>query len=402
MIAPIMPTYGRSPIAFERGEGPYLFTPEGERYLDFGGGVAVNVVGHANPHLISALTEQAGKLWHTSNLYQIPNQTRLAERLVAETFADTVFFCNSGAEAMECAIKTARRFHWANGNPERYRLVTFEGAFHGRTLATIAAGAQAKHLEGFGPPVDGFDQVPFGDLDALKEIIGPETAGVILEPLQGEGGIRQFAPEFLRHVREICDEEGILLVLDEVQTGIGRTGKLFAHEWSGITPDIMGIAKALGGGFPIGACLTTERVGSAMTAGSHGSTFGGNPLASAVANAVLDIVLAPSFLDDVNRVGKFLIQELGAVVEAHPRVVKGIRGEGLMIGIEAGVPAAELIKALAENHLLSVAAGDNVVRFLPPLIIDESHAREALETLDAACQDIESALDAGALEEAVL
>ncbi|MGB6907195.1 MAG: aspartate aminotransferase family protein, partial [Methyloceanibacter sp.] len=290
MMSPLLPTYARSGLAFERGEGAYLFTADGERYLDFASGIAVTSLGHSHPHLVEALSEQAKKLWHVSNLHRIPGQERLAARLCEASFADYAFFANSGAEAVEGAIKVARRYHATNGAPERYRLVTFEGAFHGRTLATIAAGGQAKHLEGFGPPVEGFDRVQAGDIEAVEAAIGEATAGVLIEPILGEGGVREVSWPFLRALRALCDEKGILLVLDEVQTGMGRTGRLFAHEWAGITPDILATAKGLGGGFPVGACLTTEEVGAGMTAGSHGSTFGGNPLAMAVGNAVLDVV----------------------------------------------------------------------------------------------------------------
>ena len=303
MTSPLLPTYARADVAFEKGEGPWLFTRSGERYLDFGAGIAVNALGHAHPHLVRALTEQAAKLWHTSNLYMMPEGERLAQRLVDNTFADVVFFSNSGAEANEAAIKMARKFHASNGQPERFRIVTFEGAFHGRTLATIAAGGQQKYLEGFGPKVEGFDQVAFDDLDALKAAITPETAAIMIEPIQGEGGVRPVPARFLRALREICDKNGLLLILDEIQTGVGRTGKLFAHEWSEVTPDIMSIAKGIGGGFPMGACLATAEAAKGMTVGTHGTTFGGNPLAMAVGNAVLDVVLAPGFLDHVQRVG---------------------------------------------------------------------------------------------------
>jgi acetylornithine/N-succinyldiaminopimelate aminotransferase len=385
VITPILPTYARAPVAFEKGEGPFIFATDGRRFLDFGAGIAVNALGHAHPHLVAALTAQAGRLWHTSNLYQVPGQQRLAERLVAATFADTVFFCNSGGEALECAIKMARKFHAHHGAPQRYRLITFEGAFHGRTLATIAAGGQKKYLEGFGPKVEGFDQVPFGDLDAVKAAIGPETAGILIEPIQGEGGIRPVQPEMMRALRQLCDTHGILLVLDEVQSGMGRTGKLFAHEWSDVTPDIMAIAKALGGGFPVGACLATERAASGMTAGVHGSTFGGNPLAMAVANAVLDVVLEPSFLAHVNQVANYLKQQLAMVVDKHREVIEEVRGQGLMLGLKCKVQNNTLIDALRERGLLAIGAGDNVVRILPPLIINEDQVREAISILNDAC-----------------
>ena len=293
MFPSLLPTYNRADVAFVRGEGPYIFAEDGTRYLDFGAGIAVNSLGHAHPELVETLREQAGKLWHTSNLYRVPGQESLSKKLVDATFADTVFFGNSGAEAMECAIKMARHYHFSNGHPERFHIITFEGAFHGRTLATIAAGGQAKYLEGFGPKVEGFDQVPFGDLKAVEAAITPETAAILIEPIQGEGGIRPVAPDFLRALRKLCDEHGLLLIFDEIQTGVGRTGKLFAHEWAGVTPDIMAIAKGIGGGFPMGACLATAEAAKGMTAGTHGTTFGGNPLGMAVGNKVLDIVLAP-------------------------------------------------------------------------------------------------------------
>lgn len=388
MITPVLPTYARAPISLERGEGVYVFASDGRRFLDFGSGIAVNALGHAHPHLVAALTTQAGKLWHTSNLYQVPGQQRLAERLVAATFADTVFFCNSGAEAIECSIKMARKFHSHHGRPERFRIITFEGAFHGRTLATIAAGGQKKHLDGFGPKVDGFDQVPFGDIEAVRATIGPHTAGVLIEPVQGEGGVRPVPPDFLRALRELCDEHGLLLLLDEVQTGVGRTGKLFAHEWSGVTPDIMAIAKGIGGGFPLGACLATERAAAGMTAGSHGSTFGGNPLAMAVGNAVLDVVLEPGFLDHVNKIATYLRQQLSMVVDRNGSIMEDVRGQGLLLGLKCKVPNSQVIDALRERGMLTVGAGDNVVRILPPLIATEEHVREAIDILNDACQSL--------------
>jgi acetylornithine/N-succinyldiaminopimelate aminotransferase len=390
MIAPVLPTYARAKVAFERGEGVRVYTADGEEYLDFGAGVAVTSCGHAHPHLVKALTEQAQKLWHTSNLYQMPGQERLARRLIENSFADTVFFTNSGAEALECSIKMARKFHAAHGHPDKFRLITFEGAFHGRTLATIAAGGQMKYIEGFGPKVDGFDQVPFGDLAAVAAAIGPATAGILIEPVQGEGGIRPVPNDFLRALRRICDEKGLLLVLDEVQTGIGRTGRLFAHEWAAIRPDIMAIAKGIGGGFPLGACLATEQAAIGMTAGSHGSTFGGNPLATAVGNAVLDVVLAPGFLDDVRRKALVLKQKLAALKDAHPAVIDEIRGEGLMIGIRCKVPNTELQAAAMDQHLLTIGAGDNVLRLLPPLVVTEDEIGDAVNRLDRACRSLEA------------
>jgi acetylornithine/N-succinyldiaminopimelate aminotransferase len=390
MIAPVLPTYARAKISFERGEGVRVYTPEGEEYLDFGAGVAVTSCGHAHPHLVEALTAQARKIWHTSNLYEMPGQERLAKRLIEASFADTVFFTNSGAEALECAIKMARKFHAVTGNPARYRLITFEGAFHGRTLATIAAGGQAKYLEGFGPKVEGFDQVPFGDLEAVKKTIGPETAGILIEPVQGEGGIRPVPHEQLRALRELCDRHGLLLVYDEVQCGIGRTGKLFAHEWAGVAPDIMAIAKGIGGGFPMGACLATEKAAQGMTAGTHGSTFGGNPLATAVGNAVLDVVLAKGFLESVRQRALTLKQKLARLKDEHPAIIDDIRGVGLMMGIKCKVPNTELQAAALDQHLLTIGAGENVVRLLPPLVVTDADIAEAVNRLDRACRAVEA------------
>ena len=382
--SPLFSTYARADLAFERGEGAWLSTAAGARYLDFMGGIAVNVLGHAHPHLVAALTAQAEKLWHVSNIFEIPGQAELGRRLVAATFADRVFFTNSGAEAIEASIKTARRYHYVNGAPERFRIITFEGAFHGRTLATIAAGGQAKYLEGFGPKVEGFDQVPFGDRKALEAAIVPETAAILMEPIQGEGGIRPVPPEDMRYLRNLCDERGLLLVMDEIQTGMGRTGRLFAHEWAGVTPDIMAIAKGIGGGFPLGACLATREAAAGMTAGTHGTTFGGNPLAMAVGNAVLDVVLADGFLEHVRRTGLNLKQKLAALVDAYPEAVEAIRGEGLMLGLKCRLPNTDVAAAARSEGLLLVPAGDNVVRLLPPLIIGEVEVEEAMQRLDAA------------------
>ncbi|MEJ2229432.1 MAG: aspartate aminotransferase family protein [Alphaproteobacteria bacterium] len=384
-MSAVLPTYARADIAFTSGDGAYLYSETGERYLDFGAGVAVTGLGHAHPLLVKALTEQAAKLWHTSNLYHISEQERLAERLTAVSFADKVFFANSGAEAMECAIKMARKFHSHNGHPERYRLITFEGAFHGRTLATIAAGGQEKHLAGFGPKVDGFDQVPLGDIEAVRAAITPETAGFLIEPIQGEGGVHQVEPAFLRALRALADEQGLLLVMDEVQTGIGRTGKLFAYEWSGVTPDIMGLAKGLGGGFPVGACLATDAAAAGMVAGSHGSTFGGNPLAMAVGNAVLDVMLDDEFLADVRRKSLLLKQKLAEIKDLHEDVIEEVRGLGLLLGLKCRVPNTEFVAALLREKLLAVAAGDNVVRLLPPLIVDDTQISEACTRLSTVC-----------------
>lgn len=393
MIDPILPTYARSQLEFVRGDGAYLETAAGTRYLDFASGIGVNALGHSHPHVVEALKAQADQLWHVSNMYRIPDQERLARRLVEATFADTVFFANSGAEAVECAIKVARRYHVAAGHPERWRLVTIAGAFHGRTLATIAAGGQAKHLDGFGPPVEGFDQVPFADHEALRAAIGPQTAGILLEPIQGEGGIKPLPDQCLQGLRTLCDEHGILLVLDEVQCGNGRTGRFFAHEHAGIVPDILCTAKGLGNGIPIGACLAREAVGAAMTKGSHGSTFGGNPLAMAVGNAVLDCLLADGFFDQVSRISQILREGLEGLAAQFPGVLKGVRGRGLMLGLEAAKDGGNLalVAALREEGLLTVGGGENVVRLLPPLIIEEAQVEEALNKLAAACQ----ALSAG-------
>ncbi|MCK0207268.1 aspartate aminotransferase family protein [Starkeya koreensis] len=396
MITPILPTYNRVDLVFERGEGAWLFTRDGQRYLDFTAGIAVNVLGHAHPHLVAALTEQAGKLWHLSNLFRIEGGERLAARLVAATFADTMFFTNSGAEALECAIKMARKYHSANGAPERYRIVTFEGAFHGRTLATIAAGGNPKYLEGFGPAMPGFDQVPFGDLDAVKAAIGPETGAILIEPVQGEGGVRSAPWSFLRELRALCDAHGLLLILDEVQCGVGRTGKLFAHEWAGITPDIMAVAKGIGGGFPVGACLATQEAAKGMTAGTHGSTYGGNPLAMSVANGVLDVVLADGFLDQVLATSTRLRQKLAELKDRHPAVIAEVRGEGLLLGLRTVVPNTELIAAMREEHMLAPSAAENVVRLLPPLTIGAAEIDAAFDKLDAACARIEEGLRAAA------
>ena len=387
----LVPTYARADLAFVKGEGAFLETAEGETYLDFGAGVAVVSLGHAHPALVKALTEQAAKVWHTSNLYRIPEQERLGERLAQATFADMAFFANSGAEAMECCFKMARKYHASNDAPERYRIITFEGAFHGRTLATIAAGGQAKHLEGFGPPADGFDHVPLGDLDAVRKAITDETAAIAIEPLLGEGGILSVPWQFLRDLRALADEQGILLILDEVQTGVGRTGRFFAYEWAGITPDIMGVAKGLGGGFPVGACLATREAAKGMTAGTHGSTFGGNPLAMAVGNAVLDVVLEPGFLEHVRDMSVRLKQKLAQLRDEYPDVIEDVRGEGLMLGVKCKVENQKLIDALFGERLLTVPAGDNVVRLMPPLIVEQEHIDMACERLSAACGQVSAA-----------
>ncbi|KAB0676575.1 aspartate aminotransferase family protein [Aureimonas leprariae] len=382
--SPIYGTFARADVRFERGEGVWLIADDGRRYVDFAGGIAVNSLGHAHPHLVEALKAQAEKLWHVSNLYEIPGQTRLAERLTEATFADRAFFTNSGAEALECAIKTARRYQYVNGHPERFRIVTFEGAFHGRTLATIAAGGQPKYLEGFGPKVEGFDQVQFGDEAALRAAIGPETAAILIEPIQGEGGIRVVTAQFLRMLRELCDAEGLLLVLDEVQTGVGRTGRFFAHEWAGITPDIMAVAKGIGGGFPLGVCLATEEAAAGMTPGTHGTTYGGNPLAMAVGNAVLDVMLADGFLDNVRDRSLQIKQSLAGMLDRYPDVVSDIRGEGLLLGVKTVGPNAALIGEGRKAGVLTAPAGDNVVRLLPPLNITADEVREGMERMETA------------------
>ncbi|MBC8049176.1 MAG: aspartate aminotransferase family protein [Chitinophagales bacterium] len=387
-MSAVLPTYNRADVVFERGEGAHLFATNGGRYLDFAAGVAVNVLGHAHPHLVEAIAEQAKKLWHTSNLYRVAGQERLAERLTSLTFANTVFFGNSGAEALECCIKMARKYHSNRGASERYRVITFEGAFHGRTLATIAAGNQYKHVAGFGPKVDGFDQVALGDLNAVKAAITYETAAILIEPIQGEGGIRHTGWPFLRALRDLADEHGLLLIFDEVQTGMGRTGKLFAHEWAGVTPDIMGVAKGLGGGFPIGACLATFNAAEGMTAGTHGSTFGGNPLAMAAGNAVLDVVATTEFLTRVCDVSLLLKQNLAALQDSRPDLVEEVRGEGLMLGLKCAAPSPALLDAFMQHKLLTVGAGENVIRLLPPLIIGEDEIREACDKIAASFTSI--------------
>ncbi len=381
----LLPVFARADLGFDRGEGAWLIATNGDRYLDFTSGVAVNALGHAHPHLVAALRDQATRLWHMSNLFKSPDGERLAARLCERSFADFVFFANSGAEAMECAIKVTRKYHFAKGHPERTRIITFEGAFHGRTLATLAATGAAKYLEGFGPPVEGFDQVPLGDLDAVRQAIGPRSAGILIEPLQGEGGVRAVPPPFFKALRELCDQHDLLLVFDEVQTGMGRTGALFAHQRLGVVPDVMSSAKALGGGFPIGACLASAEAAAGMTPGSHGSTFGGNPLAVAAANAVLDVMLEPGFFEHVQRISVLLKQKLAALIDRYPSVLAELRGEGLLIGLKAAVPSGDLVAALRDEKLLTVAAGDNVVRLLPPLIVTEPEIEEAIARIERAC-----------------
>ena len=382
MISAVLPTYARTDLTFERGDGAYLFTTDGRKFLDFSSGVAVTVLGHSHPHLVEALVAQARKLWHTSNLHQIAGQNRAAERLAAVSFADTAFFCNSGAEAMEAAIKVARKYHAETGHPERVRLICCTGSFHGRTLATLAAAGNEKYLKGFGPPAPGFDHVAYGNLNEMRAMVGPETAGIIVEPVQGEGGLATASDDYLEGLREIADEFGILLVFDEVQTGMGRTGRLFAHQWTRITPDVMALAKGLGGGFPVGACLATERAAQGMVAGTHGSTFGGNPLAMAATNAVLDVLLEPGFLPRVEIVANALHRRIAAIAKAYPRIFSEVRGKGMLVGFRCVVSNAEVMERLRDAGLLTVAAGENVVRLLPPLIIDESHVAEAGDIIE--------------------
>ncbi len=378
----VMPTYARADLAFERGEGPYLYSTDGRRFLDFCGGIAVDVLGHAHPHLVACLQEQAGKLWHVSNLYRIPGQEKLAERLAAASFADLVFFCNSGAEAVEGGLKLCRKYHSANGNPERWRIIACSDSFHGRTLATISAANNEKHTEGFGPRTEGFDTMPFGNLNVLRAAITGETAGILVEPIQGEGGIHPADMDYLRGLRQVADEFGLLLFFDEVQCGIGRTGKVWAHEWAGIAPDVMAVAKGLGGGFPVGAFLATSEAAKGMTAGTHGSTFGGNPLAMAVGNAVLDVLLEDGFLDHVERVGGYLTDKLADLVSRHGAVFTGARGSGLMQGVVCGPDFGAISNKLTDEGLLTVGAAGNVIRLLPPLIIEEGHVDEAIAIMD--------------------
>lgn len=389
--APLYETYMRAPLRFTRGEGVWLIAEDGERYLDFAAGVAVNSLGHAHPHLVAALKDQADKVWHLSNLYEVPGQESLGRRLTEATFADKVFFTNSGAEALECAIKTARRYHFAKGHPGKFHILTFDGAFHGRTIATIAAGGQEKYIEGFGPKAPGFLKLPFGDIAAVKDAITEETAGILIEPVQGEGGIRPVSKEFMQELRQLCDEYGLLLILDEVQSGVGRTGRLFAHEWSGVTPDIMAVAKGIGGGFPLGACLATNEAASGMVAGTHGSTYGGNPLAMAVGNAVLDVVLEDGFLEHVRDVALVFRQGLAALKDRFPEVIEDVRGEGLMLGIKAKIPVADLLAAVRAEKLLGVPAGDNVLRLLPPLTVTAEEAREGLARIERAAEKLTAA-----------
>ncbi len=389
MIASVLPTYTRAPLAFVRGEGSWLWTADGSRYLDLGAGIAVNALGHAAPELVATLTEQAGKLWHVSNLYRIPEQERLADMLVANTFADTVFFTNSGTEACELAVKMVRKHFYEKGQPERTEILTFSGAFHGRSSAAIAAAGTEKMVKGFGPLLPGFVHLPWGDLEAVKAAVTETTAAILIEPIQGEGGIRPAPEGFLKALREICDATGTLLVFDEVQCGVARTGKLFAHEWAGVTPDVMMVAKGIGGGFPLGAVLATENAASGMIAGTHGSTYGGNPLGCAIGAKMIEIVTAPGFLDEVSRKAGFLRQRLEGLVAAHPDLFEEVRGQGLMLGLRCKLPPADLVKAAYAQNLLTVPAADNVLRLLPALTISEDDMAEAVRRLDAAATSLE-------------
>jgi acetylornithine/N-succinyldiaminopimelate aminotransferase len=386
MIAALMPNYARADLAFTGGQGAYLFDEAGRRYLDFGAGIATSSLGHAHPGLVSAIAEQAGRVIHVSNLYRVPGAERLAQRLVDASFADSVFFCNSGAEANEALVKAMRKTHSDAGHPERTRVICFDGAFHGRTLAMIAATGNPKYLAGFGPVVDGFDHVPFNDMNAVRAVISPETAGILVEPVQGEGGIRPASLRFMRELRAACDEFGILLGMDEVQCGMGRTGKLFAHEWAGIAPDVMSLAKGIAGGFPMGAVLANERVAKALVPGSHGTTFGGGPLACAAGNAVLDVVLAPGFLEAVDDTARYLWRGLLGLCARYPAVFIEARGAGLIAGLKCAVPNGEVQAAALAEGLLTVAAGDNVLRLVPPLIIRRAECDEALALLDRAAR----------------
>jgi acetylornithine/N-succinyldiaminopimelate aminotransferase len=381
MISALLPNYARADLAFERGEGAWLWTVDGRRLLDFGSGIATASLGHGHPHLSKAIADQAAKVMHVSNLYRIPQAERLAQRLVDATFADSVFFCNSGAEANEGMIKMMRRTMYDAGKGERFRFVVFEGAFHGRTLATLAATGNAKYLEGFGPVVDGFDQVPFNNMNAVRNAIGPATAGIIVEPVQGEGGVRPADMQFLRDLRAVCDEYGIILGMDEVQSGMGRTGKLFAYEWAGIAPDVMSVAKGIGGGFPLGAVLAKEQFAQALKPGTHGTTFGGNPLACAAGNAVLDVILAPGFLEEVQRKGSKLRTAMDALAREFPQVYEDARGMGLLQGLKCALPVGEVQAACAAEGLMAITAGENVLRLAPPLVITDADLDDAIGML---------------------
>jgi acetylornithine/N-succinyldiaminopimelate aminotransferase len=388
-----MPVYSRADIQFERGQGAYLFDTEGRKYLDFASGIAVTSLGHCHPTLVAALTEQGNKLWHTSNLFRVPGQEKLAARLTGLTFADTVFFTNSGVEAWECGVKLIRKHFYSKGQPEKNRIIVIEGAFHGRTMGAISASKAEKMVKGFGPLLEGFDQVAFGNLNELRAAVTPQTAAINIEPILGEGGIKAAPAEYLRALRQIADEFGLLLFFDEIQCGMGRTGKLFAHEWAGITPDVMSVAKAIGGGFPLGACLATENAASGMVAGTHGSTYGGNPLATAVGLAALNVIAEPAFLENVQAQGKILHAALEGIVARHPRIFTEVRGVGLMLGLRCadGINNLSVVDALRHNGMLSVGAAENVIRLLPPLIIGQAEIDLAISILDKTANEAASA-----------
>lgn len=385
MIASILPLYNRTAFAFERGEGPYLYTTEGERYLDFMVGIGVSALGHCHPELVKVLSEQAEKLWHVSNIYRIPGQEILAEKLIRHTFADTVFFCNSGTEAVECALKAVRKYHKEVGNPQKYRVIAFLGAYHGRTLGSLAISSKERCREGYDPMPDGFDLVPWGDLEALRNAITPETGGIIIEPIRGDGGIRVVPPAFLRELRALCDRLGLLLIFDEIQCGMGRSGDLFAHEASGVSPDLMAIAKGFGGGFPVAACLATAGAARGMTLGTHGTTYGGNPLAMAVAGRVMELIAESGLLGRVRQTADYLAAGLDRLKGRFPHVIAAVQGRGLMMGLDLGVPNNAFVEALRREKLLTAPAGGNGIRLLPPLIIENRHVDEALKALEAVC-----------------
>ncbi len=389
MIPTVLPTYNRAPLSFVKGEGAWMIEADGRRFIDLGAGIAVNSLGHAHPALVKALTDQANMLWHTSNLYGIPNQQALADRLVEHSFADTVFFTNSGTEACELAVKMARKYFYDKGQPERTDIITFSGSFHGRSSAGIAAAGSEKMTKGFGPLLPGFIHLEFGDHEALTKAAAEPTVGAILiEPVQGEGGIRPLPDQCLKGLRDLCDEHGLLLILDEVQCGVGRTGKLFAHEWAGVTPDIMMVAKGIGGGFPLGAVLATEQAASGMTAGTHGSTYGGNPLGCAVGCAVMDIIATPEFLAEVNRKSGLMRQKLEGLIAAHPNVFEEVRGAGLMLGLKCKALNSDVVAAGYAQEILTVPAADNVIRLLPPLTITDDEISQAISRLDAAAASL--------------
>ncbi|MCD9149494.1 aspartate aminotransferase family protein [Pseudophaeobacter flagellatus] len=391
MIPSVLPTYNRAPLEFVKGEGSWLFEADGRRFLDLGSGIAVNALGHANPKLVEVLSAQAQNLWHVSNLYKIPQQEKLADLLVEHSFADTVFFTNSGTEACELAVKMARKYFYDKGQPERVEIITFDGSFHGRSSAGIAAAGTEKMVKGFGPLLPGFVHLTFGDMDGLTSAISDQTAAVLIEPIQGEGGIRPLPDAELKALRQICDAAGILLILDEVQCGVGRTGKFFAHEWAGVTPDIMMVAKGIGGGFPLGAVLATEEAASGMTAGTHGSTYGGNPLGCAVGCAVVEEVMAPGFLAEVNRRAGLFQQKLEGLVAAHPDVFEELRGTGLMLGLKCKALNMDVVQAGYDNEVITVPAADNVIRLLPPLTVSDDEICEAIARLDKAATQVASA-----------